>query len=40
VGVYIGSELIASGEGRSKQDAEQAAAQVGLERKGWLEEKK
>lgn len=40
VGVYIGSDLVASGEGRSKQDAEQVAAQAGLERKGWLEEKK
>ena len=40
VGVYIGSDLIATGEGRSKQDAEQAAAQSGLERKGWLEEGK
>lgn len=37
VGVYVGSELVASGEGRSKQDAEQDAAQAGLERKGWIE---
>ena len=35
VGVYIGSELAASGDGRSKQDAEQAAAEAGLEKKGW-----
>jgi ribonuclease-3 len=35
VGLYIGNELIATGEGRSKQDAEQAAARAGLERKGW-----
>jgi ribonuclease-3 len=35
VGLYIGSELIATGEGRSKQDAEQAAARAGLEKKGW-----
>lgn len=39
VGVFIGSDLIARGEGRSKQDAEQAAAQAGLEQKGWLLEK-
>ena len=35
VGVYIGSEIIATGEGRSKQDAEQAAAQEALARKQW-----
>jgi len=35
VGVYIGSELVARGEGASKQDAEQVAAEAGLEKKGW-----
>lgn len=35
VGVYIGGELVAQGEGRSKQDAEQKAAEEGLLRKGW-----
>lgn len=35
VGVYVGSELIATGEGRSKQDAEQNAAKRALEAKGW-----
>lgn len=35
VGVYIGSEIVAKGSGRSKQDAEQAAAQEGLLRKKW-----
>ena len=35
VGVYIGSELVAKGSGRSKQDAEQAAAQEGLSIKKW-----
>ena len=35
VGVYIGSELAASGDGRSKQDAEQAAAQAAIQKKGW-----
>lgn len=37
VGVYIGSELVAKGEGASKQDAEQLAAEAGLEKKGWQE---
>jgi ribonuclease III len=36
VGVSIGSDLIAKGVGRSKQDAEQAAAQEALAKKGWL----
>jgi ribonuclease-3 len=35
VGVYIGSDLVASGEGASKQDAEQVAAQEGLKKKDW-----
>jgi len=35
VGAYIGSEKIASGEGRSKQEAEQDAAQKALATKGW-----
>lgn len=35
VGVYVGSELVGKGIGRSKQDAEQAAAQLALEMKGW-----
>ena len=35
VGVYINGELIAQGEGRSKQDAEQAAALAALEKKNW-----
>ena len=35
VGVYIGAELVASGTGRSKQDAEQAAAEAGLLKKAW-----
>ncbi len=37
VGVYIGSELIARGEGASKQDAEQIAAEEGLKKKSWEE---
>ncbi len=35
VGVFLDDELVAKGQGRSKQDAEQAAAKAGLEVKGW-----
>ncbi|HEY4521459.1 MAG TPA: ribonuclease III [Candidatus Paceibacterota bacterium] len=35
VGVFLGSEKIAQGDGRSKQEAEQAAAEKGLQVKGW-----
>ncbi len=35
VGVYLGSVQLAQGEGRSKQDAEQAAAREALEKKSW-----
>ena len=35
VGVYLKSELIAQGTGRSKQEAEQKAAEKGIEHKGW-----
>ena len=35
VGVYAGSALLAQGEGRSKQDAEQSAARAALDAKGW-----
>jgi ribonuclease III len=35
VGAYIGDEKIATGEGRSKQEAEQDAAQKALTAKGW-----
>lgn len=35
VGVFIGSTEIARGEGQSKQDAEQSAAQAGLDKMGW-----
>jgi len=35
VGVFIGQEKVAQGEGRSKQEAEQAAAEKGLAAKGW-----
>jgi ribonuclease-3 len=36
VGVFIGTEQIATGEGKSKQEAELAAARKALEEKGWL----
>jgi len=35
VGVFIGSEEIARGTGQSKQEAEQSAAQAGLNKTGW-----
>ena len=35
VGVYLGEELIAEGEGSSKQIAQQSAAENGLDSKGW-----
>jgi ribonuclease-3 len=35
VGVYLDEELVAEGEGRSKQEAEQEAAKGAIEKKGW-----
>ena len=35
MGVYLGEELVAEGEGASKQEAETAAAEEGLKAKGW-----
>ncbi len=35
VGVFFGDKKIAEGKGRSKQEAQQAAAQAALELKGW-----
>lgn len=35
VGVYFGEELIAEGEGKSKQEAETVAARNALAKKGW-----
>lgn len=35
VGVFVGNEMIAEGEGDSKQDAEQSAAREALKQKGW-----
>jgi ribonuclease-3 len=35
VGAYLGDDLVARGEGKSKQEAEQAAAAKALEVQGW-----
>ncbi|MFI5260701.1 MAG: ribonuclease III [Candidatus Paceibacteria bacterium] len=35
VGVFIGDSQIAHGEGQSKQEAEQKAAEAGLDKMGW-----
>lgn len=35
VGVFVGNEQIAEGEGKSKQEAEQAAAQAAIDKTGW-----
>ncbi|HEY4508945.1 MAG TPA: ribonuclease III [Candidatus Paceibacterota bacterium] len=35
VGVYVGKDLVAQGEGESKQDAEQVAARSALVVRGW-----
>lgn len=35
VGVYLGKELIAEGDGSSKQEAEESAAKKALETKNW-----
>ncbi len=35
VGVFIGTAEIARGEGQSKQEAEQKAAEAGLDKMGW-----
>lgn len=37
VGIFIGDSMVAQGKGKSKQEAEQIAARIGLEIKGWLE---
>lgn len=36
VGVYLGKEKIAEGNGRAKQEAEQQAAENALKEKGWV----
>ena len=35
VGVYLETELVVEGQGKSKQEAEQSAAQKALQIKGW-----
>jgi ribonuclease-3 len=35
IAVFIGFDKIAEGQGQSKQEAEQAAAQAGLDKTGW-----
>ena len=35
VGVYLGKELVAQGEGSSKNEAQQQAAENALKLKGW-----
>jgi ribonuclease-3 len=35
VGVFLNDEMIAKGEGASKQEAQRSAAEKGLEEKGW-----
>lgn len=36
IGIYFGDEMIAEGEGKSKQEAETASARQALIRKGWV----
>jgi ribonuclease III len=37
MGIFFGSELVARGNGKSKQEAEQKAAEAALKAKRWLE---
>ncbi len=37
VGIYFGRDLIAEGKGKSKQEAEQKAAEAALQAKNWLD---
>jgi len=37
VGIFLGEEMVADGEGSSKQEAQRNAAAKGLESKGWQE---
>ncbi|MBP6949245.1 MAG: ribonuclease III [Candidatus Pacebacteria bacterium] len=36
VGIFFGDEIIAEGQGKSKQEAETVAARTALEKKGWI----
>ncbi len=35
IGVYLGKELVATGQGTSKHEAQVSAAEAGIEAKGW-----
>lgn len=35
IGVFVGKDKVAEGKGRSKQEAEQAAAEAAIDAKGW-----
>jgi ribonuclease-3 len=37
VGILFGSDLIAEGKGKSKQEAEQKAAEAALKAKDWMD---
>ena len=37
IGIYFGPDLIAEGKGKSKQEAEQKAAEAALKIKNWLD---
>ena len=37
IGIYFGNDLVAEGKGKSKQEAEQSAAQKALEVKDWMD---
>ncbi len=37
IGIFLGDERVAEGKGHSKQEAEQNAARVALEKKKWLD---
>jgi len=37
VGIFFGSDKVAEGKGKSKQEAEQRAAEAALKAKGWLD---
>ena len=37
VGIFFGSEIIAEGKGKSKQEAEQKAAEAALKTRNWVE---
>lgn len=37
IGIYFGTDMIAQGKGKSKQEAEQAAARAAIEEKKWVD---